>query len=130
MIRVMNASGRRFFRGFLKELESFLQEVARREGVEKDIYVVLVGDGYIRRLNREFLGKDRTTDVISFDYGNMGEVYVNVDYAVRMGDFSFYTGYLALHGLLHLLGYDHKRKDMAREMESKQEEYIRLWKYY
>ncbi len=130
MIKVINASGRRFFRGFMRDLREFLRTVMEREGMRKNVDVILVNDSYMRRLNREFLFKDKTTDVISFDYGDMGEIYVNVDYASRLGDFAFYTGYLALHGLLHVLGYDHKRKDREEEMEKKQKACIKLWKYY
>ncbi len=129
MVEVINATGRKFFRPFERDLKRFMERVLEMEGSNKHVVVVLAGDGRMMRLNERFLFKKGTTDVISFDYGDTAEIYVNVDYATRLGDFSFYTGYLALHGLLHVLGYDHKRKDMARQMEEKQEAYIGLWKY-
>ncbi len=129
MVQVINATRRKFFRPFERDLRDFLRKVMDIEGSDKEVVVVLVGNSRMRHLNEKFLFKKGTTDVISFDYGDTAEVYVNVDYAIRLGDFAFYTGYLALHGLLHVLGYDHKRKDMARQMEEKQEAYAGLWKY-
>jgi probable rRNA maturation factor len=92
-----------------------------------ELSVLLVADGEMRRLNRDWRGKDRPTDVLSFAQGEgagaapdglLGDVVISVDTARRQA----HTGRrplgreaerLLVHGLLHLLGYDHERS--ARE---------------
>jgi probable rRNA maturation factor len=86
--------------------------------------VAVVSDRRVRWLNRRFLGKNRATDVLSFpsdEPGYLGDVVIAAGVAARqareMGH-SLRTELrvLALHGLLHLLGYDHDRDNgqMAR----------------
>ncbi len=71
---------------------------------------------YIRALNRRFLGRDRPTDVLAFPLENP-EVYVSVEYV--SGDALLQElKRSVLHGVLHLLGYEHgkgKRSIEARE---------------
>lgn len=104
--------------------------------------VSIVGDHTIRRLNREYLGKDRATNVISFslregEYGDLagdllGDVVISADTAAREAAASGMSGYerllfLLLHGTLHLCGYDHERsgEEEARRMARKEQQ---LWK--
>jgi probable rRNA maturation factor len=98
-------------------------------GVELSILVV--GDPEIRRLNRRWRKKDAATDVLSFSAGDspapsrtvaaMGDVVISFDTALRRARRSGTAVqreldlYLA-HGLLHLLGYDHRTRAGAREM--------------
>jgi probable rRNA maturation factor len=104
-------------------LGRWLRSVApsRAKGV---VTVAVVSDNRVRGLNRRFLGKDRATDVLSFpsgEPGHLGDVVIAGGLAgrqaKRMGH-SLRTELrvLALHGLLHLLGYDHERDagQMAR----------------
>jgi probable rRNA maturation factor len=81
------------------------------------VCVVLAGDGLLRRLNRDYRGKDRPTDVLSFpgDGGEsgLGDVVISVATAERNARGLGRTllqelDVLALHGFLHLLGYDHE----------------------
>ena len=91
-----------------------------------DLTVALVGDTKMRALNRRFRGIDRPTDVLSFPADRMGQVRGQQRV---LGDVVIATGVarrqaraagdsvdteirrLALHGLLHVLGYDHERDD-------------------
>jgi len=85
------------------------------------INVALVSDREIRRLNREFRGKNKTTDVLSFPSPgprapSLGDIAIAMGVARRQAreiGHSVQTELrvLALHGLLHLLGYDHERDD-------------------
>jgi probable rRNA maturation factor len=109
------------------------------EGVtEGEIGVICLRDGPIRTLNRDWLGHDRVTDVLSFplhDPGDppFGDVYVGVDQAKRQAkehrvprDEELVR--LVVHGTLHLLGYDHRegaRLDSDVEFFRKQEELVR-----
>lgn len=107
------------------------------------ISVVLVGEDFIRRMNREYRGKDRVTDVISFSYleemrsaarGN-GEARVSGGEAETVGEIFLcpaviarearikkcpvrdWLSYLAVHGCLHVFGYDHESDRDELEME-------------
>ncbi len=79
----------------------------------------------MRRLNKTFRGKDYATDVLSFDATDpesLGELVLCPEVIQRqakeheLSDFAEYA-YMVLHGILHLLGYDHEKDDKAaREM--------------
>jgi probable rRNA maturation factor len=94
---------------------------ARAKG---ELCVALVSDRRMRALNRQFRGKDAVTDVLSFpsdDRGFLGDIVIAEGMAKRQAKehghaLSVEIRTLALHGLLHLLGYDHEADDgrMAR----------------
>ena len=81
------------------------------------VTVALVPDQRIRALNRQFRRKDRPTDVLSFpadERGRLGDIVIGVGVArAQAAEAGHSLGaelrVLALHGLLHLLGYDHER---------------------
>jgi len=100
----------------------------RQEGIrDAAVGVVFIGSRRCRRLNREWLGHDYVTDVISFPLGERGrvegEVYVNLDraavqaraYGVSVKD---EIARLVAHGVLHLAGYDDRRPADARKMRA------------
>ena len=86
--------------------------------------VAIVSDARVRALNRKFRRKDAPTDVLSFPFeepGYLGDVVISSGVAARQARAAGHSlatelRVLALHGLLHLLGYDHERDDgqMAR----------------
>ena len=86
--------------------------------------VALISDARVRTLNRRFRKKDKPTDVLSFpseERGYLGDVVIASGVAARQARAAGHSlgtelRVLALHGLLHLLGYDHERDDgrMAR----------------
>jgi probable rRNA maturation factor len=88
------------------------------------VTIAVVSDGRIRALNRRYRRKFRVTDVLSFPSeapGYLGDIVIAAGVArrqARQAGHSLQTELrvLALHGLLHLLGYDHERDDgrMAR----------------
>jgi len=111
-----------------RSLERFARtlrgEVAKGAGFN----CLVTGDGEMRRLNREFLGKDYPTDVLSFPVGQaswpvgqLGEIAISAARARRQSaafghSLEDEVRILMLHGLLHLLGMDHEsdRGRMAR----------------
>jgi probable rRNA maturation factor len=113
------------------------------EGTE--LSITIVGDRSIRRVNREYLAKDRPTNVISFSQqegdcvggatGMLGDVIISADTSAREaeqgGILPFHRlCFLLLHGILHLCDYDHERsgeKEAAR-MEKKEGELFRILK--
>ena len=119
-------------------LPGWLARVAPR-AARGDMALALVGDAKMRALNRQFRGIDRPTDVLSFpaeaDNGRakagfrwLGDVVIATGVARRQArsrgcpvDVEYRR--LALHGLLHLLGYDHTRDDGQMERLER-----RLWR--
>jgi probable rRNA maturation factor len=88
--------------------------------VRGEVALVLAGDRLLRRLNRDYRGKDRPTDVLSFpgDGGEagLGDVVISVQTAERNAralgrSLARELDVLALHGFLHVLGYDHETDD-------------------
>lgn len=86
------------------------------DAAEAEISLTLVSDEEITVLNRDYLGKDRTTDVIAFSLGDddvpLGDVYVCVGQAERQAHelgvaATEELARLAIHGTLHVLGQDH-----------------------
>jgi rRNA maturation RNase YbeY len=96
-----------------------------------ELSVALVGDDEMRRLNASYRGKDRTTDVLAFSQQEgpgaptsplLGDVVVSIPAAERQARERRHTlerelAELLVHGILHLLGYDHERSSAdARRM--------------
>jgi probable rRNA maturation factor len=78
--------------------------------------IAFVSDSSIRKLNQQFRGVDKATDVLSFpadEPDNLGDVAISVDTAAKQAkendlQFDNEIAQLILHGLLHLSGYDHE----------------------
>lgn len=92
---------------------------------------------HIKELNKEHREKDSSTDVLSFPHGEMdegylyiGDIFINEDILESQAkeinsDPLMETKFLAMHGILHLLGYDHIDEKLEEEMTSKQREIFR-----
>lgn len=117
-----------FLRGVLAAAiaEPAVADAAAPAGSEPEVTVRVTGDRELRRLNREFLGEDHATDVLSFPSGDLSSGYLG-DLAlswpaVRRQAEAFghapdvEAALLAVHGLLHLLGWDHATPPQEREM--------------
>jgi len=110
--------------------------VAPRSGV---VHVIVTGDRDLRRLNRRYRGKDRATDVLSFSYRDgrtraagpvIGDVFVSHQTLARDARrLGVDPGHLALrivvHGLLHVIGYDHGTDVEASRMERRERALLR-----
>jgi probable rRNA maturation factor len=122
-------------RGLIRQVGKILRNEKKKGQVE----VILAGDALLKRLNREFTGKNKTTDVLSFPWQEsltpkkrlnyLGEIYISLEQAQRQAKEYGVTGQeellrLVTHGTLHLLGYDHQKKDEARIMRKKEEKYL------
>lgn len=97
---------------------------AVKEARGKTVTVAFVSDAKMRGLNRDFRGKDSTTDVLSFPHeadefdageteNNLGDIVISVEQAKRQAaennlTFELEIKQLILHGVLHLCGYDHE----------------------
>ncbi len=105
-----------------ERLRRVLRGAARALGVSGELALVLAGDARLRALNRRYRGQDKPTDVLSFPGGEagLGDVVISVETADanarRLGrTFLQELDVLALHGFLHVLGYDHETDDGTME---------------
>ena len=101
--------------------------------------IIIVDNDYIHELNKSYRGIDRATDVISFALEDdktfnptervLGDIYISLDKVhsqVTEYGHSFFRelAFLSVHGLLHLLGYDHMKKDEEEVMFKLQDEIL------
>jgi probable rRNA maturation factor len=100
--------------------------------------LVLTDDGHLRRLNAAYRGKDRVTDVLSFDLGApaglpghapCGEIYISLSCAQRQAarqrvPLLVELARLLIHGLLHLAGYDHQTPAQRRFMDRETKNFL------
>ncbi len=120
MIEVINKQrkikiNRQTFQAFAENLFTQIPEVEN-----KPFTVAFVSDKKMRELNRQFRGKDKTTDVLSFpleadefDEIRLGDIVISAEQAVKQAEENDLTleteiKQLILHGVLHLVGYDHE----------------------
>lgn len=118
----------------LPEADSLLHETVLTGllGLEEnlEVCVVLADDPLLHDLNRNFRGKDRPTNVLSFPSDDLlpdgmrllGDVVLSYDSCAREAreqgkTLRDHTRHLTLHGVLHLLGHDHEEAEDAEEME-------------
>lgn len=112
---------------------------------DTELSVSIVGDRSVRIINRNYLGRDRPTNVIAFSLQEgdcsgvnpqaLGDVIISADTAAREAadggmDFFERLAFLLLHGILHLCGYDHERSGdaAAKKMEQKERHLLRILK--
>ena len=128
-------------------LSDGLNAVAKLHGLgeQEEVDITIVSDEEIHALNRDYRNVDRATDVLSFaldeDGGEpelvggpevhlLGDIIISAETAARQAE-EFGHGlereivYLAVHGLLHLLGYDHMQEEDKAIMRAKEEEALR-----
>lgn len=101
--------------------------------------LVLVSDSKIRELNKQWRGKDSSTDVLSFPLDlepdfeetpfEVGEVIISVETAQRQAeeyghDLKREIAFLITHGLLHILGFDHETREDEKEMFGRQKKIL------
>ena len=102
--------------------EQLVKKIVKAEKAAGQIDVSLVNDRVIRKLNRDFRKKDKPTDVLAFPYGKdelsagvIGDVIISRDTARRNArrygaSYQQEMKRLVIHGVLHVLGYDHGKE--------------------
>ncbi|WP_414053581.1 rRNA maturation RNase YbeY [Macrococcus equi] len=132
----------------LDKIEKLLQFAAEQEGIEEDaeVAVSFVDEEEIQTINKSYRNKDSVTDVISFaleegedeDYEMpdaprvLGDIIICVKRAEEQAeDFGHSIerelGFLSVHGLLHLLGYDHMNEVDEKKMFGRQNEILNAY---
>jgi probable rRNA maturation factor len=132
-------------------LKSLGEKVIRAQGVGDDVEMglVLADADRVRQLNRDYLGHDEATDVIAFssreepagetgsfvqppdEVLHLGEVVVSYPQAVLQAREFGHSEQreimiLVIHGVLHLMGYEHDQPELAREMQAREAETLRM----
>ena len=131
MFEIINNSGEEVLE--LDVLKKYVEYVVKKLEIEGALFnIIMTDDKEIKELNSKYRGIDKKTDVITFaledeknfvemDHRILGDIYISIDKAISQAleyghslkrEFCF----LALHGFLHLLGYDHMEKQEEEEM--------------
>lgn len=132
-------------------MEALLEKVVRSALLNEDpvsdqeVSILLVDDAAIRELNSLYRGIDAPTDVLSFamnedteegedfvimeDDNILGDVVISLERAKNQAEEFGHSlerevGFLAVHGVLHLLGYDHSGEEDTREMRAQEEKIL------
>lgn len=128
-------------------VDKLLQHAAKVENIEEgsEVSITFVTNEAIHEINREYRDKDQPTDVISFALEELGEgevqiigegiprilgdIIISTDRTKEQAEeyghsFERELGFLAVHGFLHLLGYDHMTEEEEKEMFGKQDEIL------
>ncbi len=128
----------------IRVVANAVDTILKREGYRGDqpahVTVLLTGDARLKRLNRDFAGEDHVTDVLSFgaetaddfpdcegetnSWVRLGDIAISVPQTKRQAAdkgvrFERELAMLAIHGTLHLLGYDHAEPEEERVMFGK-----------
>lgn len=120
-------------------IEAAAATVSELYGLDKaELSVTLTDDRHIQAINRQYRGIDRPTDVISFalneseepeiqdaEVNILGDIIISLERAAEQAaeyghSYRREVAFLTVHGLLHLLGYDHMEEEERQEMEQEQ----------
>ena len=126
--------------GDTKEYVNLIRSVFKHVRDSREFNIIFVSNDEIQQINRDYRGLDRVTDVISFalmdnDLSNynaedeLGDVFICVDRAKEQAaeyghSLEREIGFLAVHGYLHLCGYDHMNLEDEKVMFAKQDEIL------
>ena len=125
----------------IDKLENYMKFAIKKLEIENAIFnIIFVSNEEIHNINKEYRNIDRVTDVISFalednkdivydDFRLLGDIYIAIDVAYDQAVEYNHSRerevcFLATHGLLHLLGYDHMIEEDEKEMFGLQEELL------
>ena len=125
----------------LDEVQKFIDFALKYLKLDNVVFnVIIVDNEEIHKINKEYRGIDRPTDVISFALEDddtfikteqriLGDIYISIDkarsQAIEYGhSFEREICFLAVHGFYHLLGYDHMNEEEEKVMFGKQEEVL------
>ena len=126
----------------LDVLKNYVKYVSKKLDIESAIFnIIMVDDEEIQELNKNYRGIDKKTDVITFALEDgdgfknpevrvLGDIYISVPVAYLQAENYGHSRireicFLATHGILHLLGYDHMNEEDEKKMFSLQEECLK-----
>jgi len=119
----------------IKEIKEIMKSIFKTIKNKKNIQIIFVNDADIHHMNFRYRGIDKPTDVLSFanddeTENSLGDVFISIDQAKRQAEtyqhsFEREIGFLAVHGYLHLIGYDHQTEEDERKMILIQEDILK-----
>ncbi|OGZ23436.1 MAG: hypothetical protein A3A08_00275 [Candidatus Nealsonbacteria bacterium RIFCSPLOWO2_01_FULL_41_9] len=118
MIRVNNLTAKAINEDFLKRVAKIVLKGGKKP--DMDLSIALVGQARIKELNKQYRGKNKATDVLSFKYdNNSGEVVICPQKTKMLPR-------VLVHGILHILGFTHPSASsgQANKMEKKEDFYL------
>lgn len=137
-IEIFNISGEQFDE--FDDIIKFVEFVVKKEALENSSFnIIFVNNEEIRKINKEYRGFDKETDVISFALEDfkfevetgriLGDIYISVDKAREQALLYEHSllrelAFLTVHGIYHLLGFSHDDEESESEMLTKQEEVL------
>ena len=111
---------------------NLLKKIANYLDIARDIELIITTDSEIAKINKEYRGVDKITDVLSFplqdlEHMPLGSIVISIDRAKEVANILEHSvddeiALLFIHGLLHLLGYDHEVD--SGEMRAKEREIV------
>ncbi|MCX7990779.1 MAG: rRNA maturation RNase YbeY [Proteobacteria bacterium] len=116
------------------DLKEIIIKILKEKKIKKTVTLFLLNNEEIRKLNKEFLKKDKPTNVLSFpsdEKNKLGDIYISVDYCIYesketgLTPFELIVFYF-IHSLLHLTGYDHTISKKDEKLMRKEE--LRIFK--
>jgi probable rRNA maturation factor len=139
MFEIFNETDRKIEE--LKVLNDYVKYVVKKLELEKcEFNIIIVDNEKIHEINKEYRNIDRETDVISFaledemdveyvDFRLLGDIYISHDRVISQAKEYGHSElreicFLATHGILHLLGYDHMEPEDEKEMFKLQNELL------
>ena len=116
----------------LADLKELADNLLLDKGInDAEVSITFVGNSKIKELNKTYRDKDEVTDVLSFpiDEELLGEVIISLPRALEQAEDYDHSlrrevGFLMVHGLLHILGYNHKSDADKAEMRKAEEELL------
>ncbi len=126
-IEILNQTEDRIPRKFVKEWVGQVYKNLKKQKIlikEKDLIVVFVSTSKMKNLNSQFRGKNKPTDILSFEPiedGVLGELVLCLPVLKKQAKAHKLTlneeiGYMLIHGILHLLGYDHETNEREAKL--------------
>lgn len=126
---------------YIETMKNLIDYAIEHEKTKNVIFnIIIVDNNYIHKLNKEYRGIDRPTDVISFALEDnedltpsnvrvLGDIYISIDKVYEQAKEYGHSNlreicFLMIHGFLHLLGYDHMKETEEKVMFAKQEEIL------
>jgi len=110
------------------DFEKIANAVVGKKYKDAEVSITLVDDEEIHALNKMYRNMDKPTNVLSFELGDdilLGDIYISLDTVQREAEnagisVAEHTAHMVVHGMFHLLGYDHLTDAQAKEMEGKE----------
>lgn len=132
------------FVNYLQEIafdyKKIIKDFEKQLFKKKEIALVLVDEAEIKTINKQFRGIDRVTDVISFEEDDeknkryLGEIFICINKVYEQAKAYNHSNerefaFLLIHGILHLIGFDHQNDEEEKKMVLEQEKILEKLNY-